>query len=223
MGVGVEFTDPYEPIAQTAVEFVEGGLACFGLDGGEGENAVVLPLDARGAAEWIQAQGLIRLSEGELVHEASAVADLGADKALELYRALRSGGDDYQPLRMLFFALCGHLPEAQRRVFAEAAGAVDRPSDVSSLEAYRGDFCGLFYHQEGSSNSPYAQGVRGLAEVLESDSLIKALMHFGAIEESSSDGQWILRVERKMKGFDGDTLMAIHDRIDTQLGFGDRK
>jgi hypothetical protein len=115
----------------------------------------------------------------------------------------------------------GELAEKKRREFAERAGAVDRPSDVSKLNSYTGDFPRILHLQTQDSESIYARAVRNYSSVLESKAILRALEYIGAIVVDPSREQFDIRVEQKMEQFDPETLMAIRSGVKKAL-YGDR-
>ena len=188
------------------------------------ESGLVVPaeLDAAGAQGWILENHLIGLEDGALVEDRSLFQSLSAVDAVRLHAALLAGGSAFEAMRLHFFALCGELPEAERRTFARDTGAVFSGTENEGAGSHLGDFTRLLFLQTSESESVYARAVRDFAAVLEEDEMVHALEDLGAIKIEDSSASWTIRVAEKMGDFDPETLGAIRGVIRDEL-FGDRR
>ena len=175
-------------------------------------------MEAEVVQRWFAEERLLRIENDVLVPAWERLGAFEVTDAIAVHRALREGGKDYQPMRMLAFAGFSALPTEARRTFAEDVGAV-----IPVRGTRMGEFTGMFFMQEDDNAAVYARAIRGYCEVLSSRHVIDALDDFGAIEINLATDQWTIRVDRKLKGLDAPTLMAIHDAIDDQILFGERK
>ncbi len=183
-------------------------------------TAPALPgsMDANTVQRWFAEQRLVRIENEVLVPAWEHMAAFTAADAIAVHRALRKGGRDFQPMRMLAFAGFSALPAEARRTFADEVGAVIPVKGTRVAE-----FTGMFFMQDDDNAAVYARAIRAYCEVLSSREVIDALDDFGAIQINLATDQWTIRVDTKLKGLDASTLMAIHDAIDDQFLAGERK
>ncbi len=182
------------------------------------------PLDARAAGVWLIQQGYLDIEGEKIRFDAGKFSALHAEDALRIYRAFFNtpNHNDYRTIRLLFFALCAHLPEAERDRFAEQAGAV-LPAKLgdhfTSVTGYRGDYLYLMYmYDAGKNKAIFAHALRAYAAVLNNAEMTLVLKQYGAYNENEGgDGDWNIRVKSKMKHYDAATLRAMHDAVEPQI------
>lgn len=212
---------PDDPDARARVE--SAGAADPGALGTLQRAALPADLTARGAIEWLAAEGLLSMVEGELTIDGEGFARLDVDTAVALHAAARAGGKEHDALRMLLFAWCSEMPKAERRAFAKAAGAWRKPAGVPTGRGYRGEFGVLFFMAAAGDGPVYERAIQRYAAIATSEEVLQGLREFGAYYEEPDSGQWRLRIEERLGGFQPETLMALHDRIGLFGGLGDRK
>lgn len=178
------------------------------------------PLEGATVVQWLLDNGYLGLAGEQVRYNEKKFTRLRTEDAVALHDGLRKGEvGKYDGVRLLFFALCAHLPTARRDAFAEQAGAVFPRSFNGSVRRYRGDYVGLFY---GYGDDPiYGYALRQYAAVLTDREMVQALTMFGALHDDGEHG-WRIRVQDRLAAFDAPTLQALHDAIDDRF-LGDRK
>ena len=168
--------------------------------------------DVRSAVGSLQRRGLLIATERGVEIDRDGFANLELADAIALHEALNDGDSEYTPVRMLMFAGCSLMPDARRRQFADAVGAV-HPRKIVTTRIYRGDFANLMhFHDDGAI---YVEALQRYASILTDSEIVSALRSFNALlVDEGADGDWRIRVRDKLGHYDADVLMAMHDAVD---------
>lgn len=155
------------------------------------------PLPANPAAfmVWLESQGIIEARDGRLLAHPERMARVDLELALRAYQFLKSAGKSRREERLLWFALCAHLPVEERRVFLEETDAILPKSLLERSRSYTGDYALLLNHMGSAFEAPYREAIYLYCEVMSEQDLLDSLRQFRVYEIplTASQGGWTKR------------------------------
>ncbi len=175
-----------------------------------------LPENPAAFMEWLESQGIVVAKDGRLLAYPEQMAQVDLDLALRAYQFLKSAGKSRREERLLWFALCAHLPAEERRAFLEETDAILPKNLLERSRSYTGDYALLLNYMGSAFEAPYREAIHLYCEVMSEQDLLDSLRQFRAYEiagRMDSDGGWTERVDETMGKFDPETLMLFSDKI----------